>query len=113
MFFPLMADTWGDEEIEAIQGVIASGQYTMAENVKRFEDAFAAYHGRAHAIMVNSGSSANLIVVAALCHHGQRGLRRGDEVIVPAVSWSTTFFPLQQYGLDQPPRSGPLRLLVH
>ena len=94
-----MADTWGDEEIEAIQGVIASGQYTMAENVARFEAAFAAYHGRAHAVMVNSGSSANLIAVAALCHHGQRGLCRGDEVIVPAVSWSTTFFPLQQYGL--------------
>ncbi|MDP6785675.1 MAG: DegT/DnrJ/EryC1/StrS family aminotransferase [Rhodospirillales bacterium] len=99
MFFPLMADTWGDEEIEAIQGVIASGQYTMAGNVKRFEEAFAAYHGRAHAVMVNSGSSANLIAVAALCHHGERGLRRGDEVIVPAISWSTTFFPLQQYGL--------------
>ncbi len=99
MFFPLMADTWGDEEIEAIQGVIASGQYTMAGNVKRFEDTFAAYHGRAHAVMVNSGSSANLIAVAALCHHGTRGLRRGDEIIVPAVSWSTTFFPLQQYGL--------------
>ena len=94
-----MADTWGDEEVEAIQGVIAGGQYTMAENVKRFEDAFAAYHGRAHAVMVNSGSSANLIAVAALCYHGQRGLRRGDEVIVPAISWSTTYFPLQQYGL--------------
>jgi CDP-6-deoxy-D-xylo-4-hexulose-3-dehydrase len=99
MFFPLMADTWGDEEIEAIQGVIKSGRYTMAGNVAGFEDAFAAYHGRAHAVMVNSGSSANLIAVAALCHHGKRGVRRGDEIIVPAVSWSTTFFPLQQYGL--------------
>ena len=99
MFFPLMADTWGDEEVEAIQGVIESGQYTMAGNVARFENAFAAYHGRAFAVMVNSGSSANLIAVAALRHHGTRGLRRGDEIIVPAVSWSTTFFPLQQYGL--------------
>ena len=99
MFFPLMADTWGDEEIEAIQGVIESGRYTMAGNVARFEEAFAAYHGRGHAVMVNSGSSANLIAVAALSHHGKRGLRPGDEVIVPAISWSTTFFPSQQYGL--------------
>ena len=99
MFFPLMADTWGDEEIEAIQGVIESGRYTMAGNVARFEEAFAAYHGRGHAVMVNSGSSANLIAVAALSHHGKRGLRPGDEVIVPAISWSTTFFPFQQYGL--------------
>ena len=94
-----MADTWGPEEIEAIQGVIDSGRYTMADNVARFEEAFAAYHGRKYAVMVNSGSSANLIAVAALCHHGSRGLQRGDEVIVPAISWSTTYYPLQQYGL--------------
>jgi len=36
MFFPLMADTWGDQEIEAIQGVIESGRYTMAGNVSPF-----------------------------------------------------------------------------
>ena len=66
----------------------------MAGNVARFEDAFAAYHERAHAGMVNLGSSANLITLAALCHRGTRGLRRGDEIIVPAVSWSTTYFPL-------------------
>jgi len=51
--------------------------------------------------MVNSGSSANLLMTAALCHSSNPGLKleRGDEVIVPAVSWSTTYFPLAQYGL--------------
>ena len=49
--------------------------------------------------MVNSGSSANLVGVAALFHDRQRPLQRGDEVIVPAISWATTFHPLQQYGL--------------
>ena len=99
MFYPMIADTWGPEEIEAIQGVIASGRFTMADNVARFEAAFAQYHRRKYAVMVNSGSSANLIAVAALCHHGSRGLQRGDEVIVPAVAWSTTYYPLHQYGL--------------
>jgi CDP-6-deoxy-D-xylo-4-hexulose-3-dehydrase len=49
--------------------------------------------------MVNSGSSANLIAVAGLIYHPDRLLRPGDEVIVPAVSWSTTYYPLHQYGL--------------
>jgi len=49
--------------------------------------------------MVNSGSSANLVAVAALFHKKDRPLKRGDEVIVPAISWATTFHPLQQYGL--------------
>ena len=49
--------------------------------------------------MVNSGSSANLLAIAALVYHPEKLLRAGDEIIVPAVSWSTTFFPPHQYGL--------------
>ena len=48
--------------------------------------------------MVNSGSSANLLAVAVMTLRQQRPLQRGDEVIVPAVSWSTTYGPFQQYG---------------
>jgi CDP-6-deoxy-D-xylo-4-hexulose-3-dehydrase len=72
----------------------------MGEQVRRFEEAFAAKFGLKHAVMVNSGSSANLVSVAALCHvRERRPLARGDEVIVPAISWATTYCPLQQYGL--------------
>jgi CDP-6-deoxy-D-xylo-4-hexulose-3-dehydrase len=51
--------------------------------------------------MVNSGSSAILLMVAALFYtkNSKLKLHRGDEVIVPAVSWSTTYYPLYQYGL--------------
>ena len=99
MFYDLAANTWGPEEIEAIQRVLASGRLTIGPNVAAFEEAFAAYHGRKHAVMVNSGSSANLLSVAALFYKKDRPLRGGDEVIVPAISWSTTYTPLQQYGL--------------
>jgi CDP-4-dehydro-6-deoxyglucose reductase, E1 len=99
MFYELAASTWGDEEIEAIQRVIASGRFTIGPNVALFEEAFAAYHNRKYAVMVNSGSSANLLCVAALFYKKDRPLQRGDEVIVPAVSWATTYHPLQQYGL--------------
>jgi CDP-6-deoxy-D-xylo-4-hexulose-3-dehydrase len=99
MFYELAANTWGPEEIGAMQRVIASNQFTMGPCVAAFEEAFAAYHGRNHAVMVNSGSSANLLCVAALFYKKKRPLARGDEVIVPAISWATTYHPLQQYGL--------------
>jgi hypothetical protein len=99
VFYELAVSTWGPEEIAAIQGVIASGRFTIGPNVAAFEEAFAAYHSRRYAVMVNSGSSANLLSVAALFFKKDRPLQRGDEVIVPAVSWVTTYHPLQQYGL--------------
>ncbi|WP_431859486.1 DegT/DnrJ/EryC1/StrS family aminotransferase [Azospirillum sp.] len=99
MFYELAASSWGPEEVEAMQRVIASGQFTMGAEVAAFEREFAAYFGMKHGIMVNSGSSANLVGVAALAYKKDRPLQRGDEVIVPAISWATTYHPLQQYGL--------------
>jgi CDP-6-deoxy-D-xylo-4-hexulose-3-dehydrase len=99
MFYELTAPTWGDEEIEAIQRVLRSGQFTMGEEVAAFEREFAAYFGMKHGVMVNSGSSANLIATAALFYKRDRPLRRDDEAIVPAISWATTYSPLQQYGM--------------
>ncbi|PYS53406.1 MAG: pyridoxamine 5-phosphate oxidase [Acidobacteria bacterium] len=99
MFYELAASTWGPEEIEAIRRTIDSGRFSMGEQVASFEQEFARYFGMSYGVMVNSGSSANLIAVAALSYKKDRPLRRGDEVIVPAISWSTTYHPLQQYGL--------------
>ena len=97
--FELAVDTWGPEENAAIERVIAGGRFTMGSEVSRFEEEFADWHGMAYGVMVNSGSSANLIAVASLFYRANRPLQRGDEVIVPAISWSTTYHPLQQYGL--------------
>jgi CDP-6-deoxy-D-xylo-4-hexulose-3-dehydrase len=99
MFYELAAPSWGPEEAEAAKAVIDSGFYTMGAHVKAFEEEFAAYHGMKHGIMVNSGSSANLVAVAALAYKAENPLQRGDEVIVPVISWATTYHPLQQYGL--------------
>lgn len=99
MRYELAGTSWGQEEIDAIERVLREGRFTMGEHVSRFEEAFAAKFGVKHAVMANSGSSANLVGIAALCHAGSRPLQRGDEVIVPAISWATTFHPLQQYGL--------------
>src|SRR5262245_8048148 len=99
VFYELASTSWGQEELDAIARVLAEGRFTMGDNVRRFEEAFAAKLGVGHAVMTNSGSSANLIAVASLFHVQRRPLQRGDEVIVPAISWATTFHPLQQYGL--------------
>lgn len=99
--FPLATSSWGDEEIDAMQRVIASGMFSMGEKVREFESLFASYMKSNYCVMVNSGSSANLLAIAALFYtnNSKYRLKRGDEVIVPAVSWSTTYYPLYQYGL--------------
>ncbi|MBB4839788.1 CDP-6-deoxy-D-xylo-4-hexulose-3-dehydrase [Sphingomonas kyeonggiensis] len=99
--FPLANSTWDEAEYQALQDVIASGHFTMGPKVQAFERAFADYLGANYSVMVNSGSSANLLMIAALFYTSdeKRRLKRGDEVIVPAVSWSTTYYPLHQYGL--------------
>ena len=99
--FALATSSWGAEEHAALAEVIASGQFTMGEKVATFERDFARFCGSRYCVMVNSGSSANLLMVAALFYTRNPKLRlqRGDEIIVPAVSWSTTYAPLHQYGL--------------
>jgi len=99
VFYELASSSWGNEEYQAIQRVIASDRLTMGENVREFERRFADKFSMQHAVMVSSGSSANLVGVAALFHKQDSPLQRGDEVIVPAISWATTYTPLQQYGL--------------
>ena len=72
----------------------------MGARVREFEQAFAAKLGAPFAVMVNSGSSANLLAVSALVNPArQRRLKRGDHVAVPAVCWSTSLWPLVQMGL--------------
>jgi len=99
--FPLATFTWDAEEYAAIQSVIDSNMFSMGPRVAQFEREFAAFAGSRFSVMVNSGSSANLAMIAALFYtkDKSRRLRPGDEVIVPAVSWSTTYYPLHQYGL--------------
>lgn len=97
--YPLATSTWDHLELEAIQSVIEKDIYSMSDSVAQFEKDFCNFIGRKYCVMVSSGSAANLIATAALFFTKNPMLKKGDEVIVPAVSWSTTYFPLQQYGL--------------
>jgi CDP-4-dehydro-6-deoxyglucose reductase, E1 len=97
---PLHVPSFGADEVnEAIESLLST-RVTMGEKVRRFEALWAEYLGVGEAVMVNSGSSANLLAAAALVNPAfPRPLAPGDEVIVPAVAWSTTYFPLVNVGL--------------
>ena len=95
--YRLSNDTWGEAERAAILRVLDSNRFTMGGEVQAAERAAAEQFGTKYAVMTSSGSTANLLAIAAMVCSGK--LRQGDEVLVPAVSWSTTYFPLEQMGL--------------
>ena len=95
--YTLSNDTWDKDELVAIQRVVDSNYFTMGPVVAEYEQLFAEKFGAKYAVMSNSGSSANLLAIAALVL--SKRLKKGDEVLVTAVSWSTTYSPLAQYGL--------------
>jgi CDP-6-deoxy-D-xylo-4-hexulose-3-dehydrase len=97
--FPTAFSEWDEHEYNAIQRVITSGRFTMGPEVEAFEEEFAGFHKMKYGIACNSGSSANLLMIAALFAKKDQPLKRGNQVIVPALAWSTTYAPLLQYGL--------------
>lgn len=72
-------------------------RFTQFERVREFERAYAAWQGCRYCVYVNSGSSANLLLIASVKE--LLGWKSGDEVIVPAVTWPTTITPVTQSGL--------------
>ena len=95
MKYKLSYSTWGKEEETAIKNIINKSQLTMSKITQVFEEKFAKKLNRKYAVMVNSGSSANLISIASLFYKRDNPLKKGDEVLVPAIAWSTTY-TLQQ-----------------
>lgn len=99
VFYPLATTSWDQLEIDAIQRVVSTGMFTMGKHVEEYEKQFAKFLGVKYCVMCSSGSTANLLMIASMFYRKENPLKRGDEVIVPAVSWSTTYYPLSQYGL--------------
>jgi CDP-6-deoxy-D-xylo-4-hexulose-3-dehydrase len=99
--YRVAANTLNKEEIDAAKAVLDSGMLTLGARVEAFERSFAAWTGAKHAVMVNSGSSANLLAIDLLLRRsrGEAPLCAGDEVLVPALAWPTTVWPLVQLGL--------------
>lgn len=100
MRFPLGQDVHDSDDILNMISNLLTEKFTMGEQVSKFEKMFAEYIGAKHAMMVNSGSSANLIALAILTNYKYSDkLLPGDEVLVPALCWSTSVFPIIQCNL--------------
>jgi len=101
MRVPLASSGLRSQDIEAAIEVLQSGYLTMGKKVIEFEKLMADYLGVEHFVMMNSGSSANLAIFEAMLRpsKGNPALRRGDGVLVPAIAWPTTIWPVVQLGL--------------
>jgi len=100
MKYPLLSNAFSESDILEGQKILKSKQITMSSKTKLFEKKFAEYIGSKFALMVNSGSSANLLALSLLTNPmRKKRLNPGDEVIVPVVCWSTSLWPIIQHGL--------------
>ena len=98
--YPLLDDAFSNKDLfEAIK-VIMSGQLTMSNKTLEFEKKFAKKIKSKYAVMVNSGSSANLLATFAACNPVRKNrFKIGDEALIPALCWPTSLWPLVQAGL--------------
>jgi len=98
--FPLVDSSYDNQEIIRCFETILSGQLTMGPRVREFEEVFCETIGASYGLMVNSGSSANLLALSAITNPTRpRRLLPGDKVAIPAVCWSTSLWPIIQNGL--------------
>ena len=103
MKYPLGYNTWTKAEINAATKTILSGNYTMGKKVKEFENKFAKRFGAKYATMVNSGSSANLLMFTVLKNY-KKILKKKNiskpNIIAPSIGWSTSYFPISQNNFE-------------
>jgi CDP-6-deoxy-D-xylo-4-hexulose-3-dehydrase len=98
--YPLLSNTLSKEDINAAKKVLDSRMITMSKKTRDFEKRFAKYLGVKFALMVNSGSSANLLAISLLVNpQRKKKLLPGDEVLIPVVCWSTSLWPIVQNNL--------------
>jgi CDP-6-deoxy-D-xylo-4-hexulose-3-dehydrase len=98
--YPLLSNTLSKEDINAAKKVLDSRMITMSKKTHDFEKRFAKYLGVKFALMVNSGSSANLLAISLLVNpQRKKKLLPGDEVLIPVVCWSTSLWPIVQNNL--------------
>ena len=99
-FYPLLENPYRKKDIDEGIKVLKSCKLTMGPKTLNFESKFSKKLKINNSLMLNSGSSANLLALQCLINpYRKRRLRKGDEVIVPSLCWSTSLWPIIQSGL--------------
>ena len=97
--YKLASFSWDSKEFAVLKKKISQKSFSMGKDVIEFEKKFAKKFKCKYAVMSNSGTSANLLAFIALFYKRLNNLKTGDEILVPGLSWSTTFSPLHLLGL--------------
>jgi len=98
--YSLLSNAFNKKDIDVGINVLKSKKITISKITEKFEKYFAKKIGSKYALMTNSGSSANLLAVSALTNPlNKKKIHSGDEVIIPAVCWSTSLWPIIQNNL--------------
>ena len=99
-FYPLIEDPFSNDDILEGIKVLKSKQLTISKKTRDFEKDFSSSLNSKHSLMVNSGSSANLLALQCLINpYRKNRLKAGDEVIIPTLCWSTSLWPIIQSNL--------------
>tara|TARA_R110000851_G_scaffold30033_1_gene82079 strand:+ start:879 stop:2138 length:1260 start_codon:yes stop_codon:yes gene_type:complete len=89
---------WDEKELESAVSVLMNGKWLASgENVHKFEKKFSRMFNQKYSVMVNSGSSANLVMIAAI--KKVLDWKDGDEILLSPVGFPTTIAPVVQHGL--------------
>lgn len=100
IFYPLVENPYSEDDIREGIKVLKSKQLTISKKTKNFENYFTKKFNSKFSLMVNSGSSANLLALQCLINpYRKNRLKPGDEVIIPTLCWSTSLWPIIQSGL--------------
>ena len=97
--YPLTNTVLDNDDIESGIKVLKSKWITMGRETLKFENTFLKKISNRPSIMVNSGSSANLLIFQCLINPKVKKLKKDDEVLIPAICWSTSLWPIIQSGL--------------
>ncbi|MDC2970853.1 DegT/DnrJ/EryC1/StrS family aminotransferase [Candidatus Pelagibacter sp.] len=98
--YPLVENPFSNEDINEGIKVLKSKQLTLSIKTKNFENDFTKKFNSKYSLMVNSGSSANLLALQCLINpYRKNRLKKNDEVIIPTLCWSTSLWPIIQSNL--------------
>ena len=99
-FYPLSDNNLSNDDLKAGIKVLKSGKITMGNQTILFEKKFKKKLKAKYALMVNSGSSANLLATFAACNPLKKNrFKPGDQAIIQSLCWPTSLWPLVQTGL--------------
>ena len=99
-FYPLLENPYRRKDLNKAIDVIKTGKITIGKHAQSFEESFSKKIKTKFSLMVNSGSSANLLALQCLINpYRKKRLKKGDSVLIPTVCWSTSLWPIIQSGL--------------